>query len=145
MPDIMSLFDSNFLHAWDLPPGKDITATIEKVEGGELVSEGKKKSRKPVITFKGKQKKLALNKTNTNLLIRQLGRDYSKWPGRLMTMYGTTCDAFGDKHMPCIRVRPRAMASTPDEFPDRETDARAREMAQQQSQAAQREPGSDDR
>lgn len=156
MPDIMTLFDSDFLHAWDLPPGKNVTVTIEKVEGADLMTTGGKTSKKPVLRFKGKKKMLALNKTNTKAIIGIMGRDYSKWPGRLITIYGTETSVGKEKGVPCIRVRPTVLGREPDSFPDREPDSRAAEMKVKQDAAfgrepassvemtAEREPGSDD-
>lgn len=98
------MYDANYIGAWDLD-GRDVTVEIEKVTAGELVSEGNKKSRKPIVSFKGKEKKLAINKTNGKAIANMYGPDTRKWIGKRLTIYPTTTK-FGRDTVDCIRVRP---------------------------------------
>lgn len=104
MTDYRSMFDSKYLFAFHLQ-GKEVTLQIEKVTGGELVSEGNRKTRKPLVYFKGKEKPLALNKTNAKLIAGMYGTDADKWTGKPLTIYPTTTK-FGSETVDCIRVRP---------------------------------------
>lgn len=104
MADYRTLYDSEFLYAFHLQ-GKEHTLEIGKVTGGELTGQGGKKARKPLIYFKGKEKPLALNKTNGKTVAAMYGTDTKGWLGKLITIFATTTD-FGGKTVDCIRVKP---------------------------------------
>lgn len=107
MPDYRSMFDRDFLGSWDLPPGRDVTVTIARVEAGTLTSQGNRKTRKPVLHFEGKEKGLALNKTNGKAIANMFGPKTEKWIGKQIAIYATTTQ-FGSEVVECIRVRPTA-------------------------------------
>lgn len=97
--------DKEMLQAHDLD-GRDVTITIEKVVGGEVVGEKNKKSKKPIAHIKGKTKKLALNVTNCRTIEMLTGTpDPGEWAGVRVTLWPTTTD-FGGKTVDCIRIRP---------------------------------------
>lgn len=104
---VTEAFPSLYIEAGDLD-GKERTLTIESVEGKH---EGKgtdgKAFVKPLIKFKGAKKGLVLNKTNAKRIRDYLGygNDMDTWVGRPVTLYPTTCNAFGEKNKPCIRVK----------------------------------------
>jgi hypothetical protein len=111
--DYRTLYDSDFLYAFHLG-GKEHTLEIAKVTGGELTGQGGKKARKPLIYFRGKEKPLALNKTNGKTVAAMYGTDTKAWLGKLITIFATTTD-FGGKTVDCIRIKtgvPRGKAST---------------------------------
>lgn len=103
MPDYRSMFDRDYLGSWDLM-GRDVTVTIVKVEAGVLTSQGNKKTKKPVVHFDGKEKGLALNKTNARAIADMYGTNTDNWLGKRITMYPTTT-TFGRETVECIRVR----------------------------------------
>ena len=70
------------------------TASVQKI--GE--------DQKLVLTFKGKEKDLVLNKTNAGRIASALGSDYDSWPGNEIVLYPDITD-FGGKPTPCIRVK----------------------------------------
>jgi hypothetical protein len=104
MADYRTLYDSDFLYAFHLA-GKEHTLEIAKVTGGELTGQGGKKARKPLIYFRGKEKPLALNKTNGKTVAAMYGTDTRGWTGKLITIFATTTD-FGGKTVDCIRIKP---------------------------------------
>jgi hypothetical protein len=105
MPHYKSLFDEKeFLFAFDLD-GRDVTVVIDKVVGGEIIGESGRKSKKPMATFVGKKKKLALNKTNGATIAAMYGTRTENWSGKAITLYPTTT-TFGKDTVECIRVRP---------------------------------------
>ena len=113
MPHYKSMFDaSEFLFSYDLD-GKDVIAQIVKVEAGTITGKDGRKARKPMITFKGSPKKLAINKTNGATLAKLYGADVKQWIGKWVTLYPTTT-SFGGETVECIRIRP----SVPDRKPD---------------------------
>jgi hypothetical protein len=112
LADYRLLYDSEHLYAFHLQ-GRDVTLEISRVTGGEVTGDGGKKSRKPLVYFKGKEKPLALNRTNGKTIATLYGNDASQWVGKLVTIYPTTTK-FGRDTVDCIRVRasvPRGKAS----------------------------------
>ncbi len=105
MPDYRRMFDDKeHLYAYDLE-GREVTIQIEKVSAGELMGEKGRKSKKPMIKFVGKDKKLAVNKTNGKTIAKLYGKDTDDWAGKWITIYPTTTE-FGGETMDCIRVKP---------------------------------------
>lgn len=98
------MFDREYIGAWDLP--HDVTVTISRVVAGELVGEGGRKAKKPIVYFEGKDKGFAANKTNCKIIAAMYGTDTRKWVGRAITLYPTTTEMGGKTH-DCIRVRPQ--------------------------------------
>jgi len=106
--DYRTMFDSDYLGAWDLP--RDATVTIATVKAGQLVGEKGRTAKKPIITFVGKQKGFAANKTNCRTIAAMYGTNTKEWIGKRITLYATTTE-FGGKQMDCIRVRPQVPAA----------------------------------
>jgi hypothetical protein len=105
MPHYKSLFDEkDFLFAFDLD-GRDVTVTIERCTGGEITGENGRKSKKPMLSFVGKRKKLALNKTNGATIAALYGVRTEAWAGKSITLYPTTT-TFGKDTVECVRIRP---------------------------------------
>jgi hypothetical protein len=110
--DIRRMFDEKeYLYAFDLD-GKDVTLTIASVAQGELIGDGGKKSKKPVITFANTKKKLALNQTNKKILGAMYGFKVAGLVGKRITIYPTTT-TFGPDTMDCIRIRPTVPKEKP--------------------------------
>lgn len=103
--DYRAMFDREMLGAFELQ-NRDVIVTIERVEAGVLTSEGNKKTKKPILYFKGRERKLALNKTNAKMLANMFGNDTRKWVGQAITIYPTTTP-FGKEIRECIRIRPQ--------------------------------------
>jgi hypothetical protein len=101
------MFDRDYLGHWDLPPGRDVTVTIARVEAGTLTSQGNRKTKKPILYFEGKEKGMAINKTNGKAIAAIYGAKTEKWIGQPIAIYATTTQ-FGSEVVECIRVRPTA-------------------------------------
>jgi hypothetical protein len=80
-------FPSKFLSAADLK-GKDVVATIDRVETVEFEDDGVK-VKKPVVHFRtAGLKPLIANKTNCKLLSIACGSpDYNTWGGKQVVLY----------------------------------------------------------
>lgn len=102
------LFPKDYLAACDLQ-GQDVTVEIERVvEKEEIKGEGGKKDTVPILMLKGKKKKWVGNITNFNSIERLTGiKKPADWVGWRITLYPTTCNAFGVPDKDCIRVRSR--------------------------------------
>lgn len=105
MADYRSMFDKEYLGAWDLVKGKNIVLVIERVEAKEL-NNGKNKNRKPVVYFRGKTKGMAINATNGKAIAGMYGTDTVSWIGKPIAVYATTT-TFGHDTVDCLRVRPQ--------------------------------------
>jgi hypothetical protein len=103
--DYRAMYDGKYVGSWDIA-GKDTTVTIAKVEAVEVIGAGDKHNKRPVLSFTGAQKGLVLNKTNGKIVANMYGNNVEKWVGKKITLYATTCSAFGQT-VDCIRVRPQ--------------------------------------
>ena len=103
----------SYLEAEELPEGKDIEVTIEAYRLGNANDKGK--DGKPItdkafIRLKNVKKELVLNATNAKTIRRVLGQnEMDDWIGKKITIYRTTCNAFGDANKPCIRVKGKSL------------------------------------
>ena len=100
MPHWKSMMDKEYLGHWDLD-GKDVTVEIASVSGDEIPSKhGKKK--KPVIAFKGAEKKLIANTTNCTVIEGMYGSDVDEWIGKRKVADSDFAGAFmyGDRRQP---------------------------------------------
>src|SRR4051812_37829490 len=104
MADVRSMFDKEYLYAFDLD-GRDVTVEIASVSKGKVVGTDGKAQKKPIVKFKGKEKALALNITNVRTIAGMYGFKAEDWPGKRITLYPTTCQMAGATK-DCIRVRP---------------------------------------
>lgn len=114
MTDYRSLYDKDYIGAWDLKDDRDVVVTITRVIGGNLVGQGGRKSKKPVIYMKGTEKGFALNATNGKAIATMYGPHIEKWVGKKIALYkSTTRNPNGDGEVECIRVRPKIPAEKP--------------------------------
>ena len=103
--DYRSLYDKDFIGAWDLEQG-DLTVTIKKCTGGTLTAPGGKKSKKPVIYMTHTEKGFALNATNGKTVAAMYGKYVEAWVGKRITLYKSMTRFGADENIECIRVRP---------------------------------------
>lgn len=104
------LFPNKYLGAPDLR-GRDVTLTIFALQSETLkTSDGDEP--KWILHFAEMQsrppaerKRLVLNKTNAKVIAKLWGAETDAWIGKRITLFATTCQAFGET-VDCIRVRP---------------------------------------
>lgn len=117
MPDYRTLFDSNWIRAWDLG-GKARVLKISKVVAGTLEDHrSRRKEKKPVLHFANAGKPLALNKTNAKVLAAMYGNNTDDWVGKTITVYPTTT-SFGNDTVDCIRIKPQQPTGPVEKLPD---------------------------
>lgn len=100
-------FPSQFMESAELK-GKEWTMKIARVEKQKGVKGRDGKLFDPrVIYFEKAKKGFCVNKTNAKRIRDQigLGDDMEQWIGHEITIYPTTCNAFGNPETPCIRVK----------------------------------------
>ncbi len=95
---ISSAFPSNYIKASDLQ-GRPVRVRMNYVKIEKIGDD-----EKPVLYFIGKEKALALNKTNANVIALMYGDDTDNWAGGEIEIYPTETD-FQGKRVDAIRVR----------------------------------------
>ncbi len=117
------MFPSKYVAAEDLK-GRDVAVTIRRVEIATLQMKGGGTEKKFLIHFDGKDKPLVLNKTNATTIAMLHGGAAEKWTGKRITLWPTTCSAFGATTT-CIRVRDKCPDDTSkpaENFPEADGD-----------------------
>jgi hypothetical protein len=95
------LYPGRFLKASDLK-GQRVTVTIKSVDLEELEGDGGKIV-KGVIGFAGKEKMMALNRTNGLCLRSMFGKKVQAWEGKRVTLIPTETK-FGAETVDAIRI-----------------------------------------
>lgn len=103
MPHYRLMYPSEYLNAADLNE-KDAVVEIASVTIEDVPGVDGKKSPKPVLTFKGAKKRWPLPKTCARKIAERFGNKTEEWIGEKVTLYPTTCQAFGQT-VECVRVR----------------------------------------
>jgi hypothetical protein len=138
------MFDREHLGAWDLA-GRDVTVTISTVRPGSVGGhKGRKKDRKPIISFAKTEKTLCCNVTNAKTIAGMYGPDVREWVGKRITLYPTTT-TFGAETVDCIRIRPVVPSGKPRGVKSQPVDAEMRAKQEAAREAAEAElPSFDD-
>jgi len=103
MPNINELYPSNYLKVSDLQ-GASPTVTIETIKI-ETLGQGEDSENKPVAYFRGKEKGLVLNKTNTLTVAGFYGDETDNWLGKPIRLIESPVSYNGKTTM-AIRVHP---------------------------------------
>lgn len=99
------LINPDYIGAYALPPGMDMTVEIVSVGREKVVVSGGKKEDHTVVKLKG-QKPLILNSTNSKSIARMYGPYIEDWAGKKITLYASTTKLAGDT-VECLRIRPQ--------------------------------------
>lgn len=112
--NVRDMFDNQHIAAEDLRD-KEVTLTISKVVPGKLKKAGTSKvDKRPILSFVELERKetkdepaktLVVNRTNYKTIRALYGKTAADWIGKRITIFPTTCDSFGKKNVPCIRVK----------------------------------------
>jgi hypothetical protein len=96
--------NSDTLSVADLRGGT-VTAKIESVKGGEFEGESKT-DHVALISFVGKEKKLAANVINCTLMEAMWGEEVEAWVGHMLSIGPDKVEVAGSFYgQPCIRVK----------------------------------------
>lgn len=99
------LVNPNYIGAYALEDGKDLTVIIEKVQREQVTGDGGKIEECTVAYLKG-HKPLILNRTNAKTITRMYNSPYIEdWVGKKITLYPTTTKVAGEM-VECLRIRP---------------------------------------
>ena len=104
------LVNMDYLGAYALPDGKDLTLTIDKVVKEVVTGNSGRKEQCMVMYFKEPNyKPMILNRTNAKSIAALCQSQYVEdWCGHKVTLYGTTT-RFGGDVVECLRIRPTVM------------------------------------
>jgi len=105
--DARLMFPSEYVAAADvIAAGKDVTVTMAGLERETLRGSQGTDEWCWVLHFTPPHKKrLVLKPTNTRTIMNMHGTETDDWQGKQITLYATTCMAFGDPNTDCIRIR----------------------------------------
>lgn len=87
-------FPSNFLKAEDLN-NKSVVVVISEVEF-DKIGKDSTESKKLILSFKGKEKKMVINKTNAKTLEKLYGDDTDLWIGKPIKIVTREVEFQGD-------------------------------------------------
>ena len=98
------LMNPDYLGAYALPEGRDITVTIRFVQREEVTGEGGKKEMCSVAQIEN-SKPLILNATNQKSITKMYGPFIEGWVGKQITLYVSQTKLRGEL-VECLRIRP---------------------------------------
>lgn len=101
-----ALIPGQYLKAADLQ-GRDVVVTISHIKMEKIDNKDR-----PILYFDGKERGLALNKTNLNNIIHLYGDETDNWRGAQITLYEAMVDYQG-RSTPAIRVKPPQRHASP--------------------------------
>lgn len=98
------LINPDYIGAYSLEEGQDLTVTIESVRRDVVTGTGGKKEECTIAYLKG-QKPFILNNTNSKSIAKLYGPYIEDWAGKPITLYASTTKLAGDT-VECLRIRP---------------------------------------
>ena len=104
------LTNPDFIGAYWLPEGQDVTVTIDYVVREQITGSGGKKEECTVAHLQG-VKPFILNATNSKSIARLYGPYIEDWAGQQITLFASTAKLAGDT-VECLRIRPKVMVRT---------------------------------
>lgn len=99
------LQNPDYIGAYWLPPGEDVTVVIDYVVREMITGTGGKKEECTVAHLKGGVKPFILNATNSKSIAKLYGPYIEDWAGRPITLFASTAKLAGDT-VECLRIRP---------------------------------------
>ncbi len=116
LPDNVShykqLQSSAYLGHWSIPEGKAIKVTIDHLMLEEVFNTGNNKREwKTVIHFKGSDKGMILNGTNSDAIASHYGSNPKEWPGKEIELERKMVKLRKDM-VEAIRVKPKSKSAT---------------------------------
>lgn len=104
------LTNPDYIGAYWLPEGQDVTVTIDYVVREMITGTGGKKEECTVAHLQG-VKPFILNTTNSKTIAKLYGPYIEDWAGQQITLFASTAKLAGDT-VECLRVRPKVAVRT---------------------------------
>ena len=107
------LVNMDYIGAYALPDGNDLTLTIAKVAREVITGNSGRKEQCMVMYFKEQNyKPMILNRTNAKSIQALTGSAFVEdWVGKKVTLYASTT-RFGGDVVECLRIRPTVTEQT---------------------------------
>ncbi len=99
------LINPDYIGAYALNEGEDLTVRIEFVQVEEITGTGGKKELCTVAHLVN-QKPMILNVTNSKSIAKLYGPYIEDWAGKLVTLFASTARLAGET-VECLRIRPK--------------------------------------
>lgn len=99
------LSNPEYIGAYWLPEGEDVTVVIDYVVREMITGTGGKKEECTVAHLKGGVKPFILNATNSKTIAKLYGNFIEDWVGKPITLFASTARLAGDT-VECLRIRP---------------------------------------
>lgn len=99
------LINPEFIGAYSLPEGQDLTVVIDCVQLQEITGAGGKKEDCTVAHLQG-EKPMILNVTNSKSIAKLYGPFIEDWAGKRITLFASTTRLAGET-VECLRIRPK--------------------------------------
>lgn len=115
------LINPDYIGAYALPPGMDMTVEILSVGRKKVTVSGGKKEDHTVVELRG-QKPLILNSTNSKSIARLYGPYIEDWAGKRITLFASTAKLAGET-VECLRIRPQVTEKQKPNITDERLDA----------------------
>lgn len=105
------LINPDYIGAYALEEGQDLTVTIDYVQQQTVTGTGGKKEDCTVAHLVG-QKPMILNVTNSKMIAKLYGPYIEDWAGKPITLYASTTKLAGET-VECLRIRPKVVVKQP--------------------------------
>ena len=100
------LTNPDYIGAYWLPVGEDVTVTIDYVVREMITGTGGKKEECTVAHLQNGIKPFILNATNSKTIAKLYGPYIEDWAGQCITLFASTAKLAGDT-VECLRIRPK--------------------------------------
>lgn len=99
------LINPDYIGAYSLNEGEDLTVKIDFVQVEEITGSGGKKEHCTVAHLVN-EKPMILNVTNSKTIAKLYGPYIEDWQGKLITLFASTTRLAGET-VECLRIRPK--------------------------------------
>jgi hypothetical protein len=107
------LFNPNYLGAYSLDPGQELTLTIREVKTEKVKNADGKEEDCMVCYWAENEKPMILNKTNAKATAKATGSNFIEdWAGKRVCVYAAPVKAFGDM-VEALRIREKTPEKRP--------------------------------
>lgn len=115
------LINPDYIGAYSLNEGEDLTVKIDYVQVEEIVGTGGKKEHCTVAHLVD-EKPMILNVTNSKSIAKLYGPYIEDWQGKRITLFASTTRLAGET-VECLRIRPKVAERAPKPITDNRLDA----------------------
>lgn len=121
------LMNPDYIGAYSLAEGEDLTVTIDYVVREQITGTGGKKE-ECTVAHLAKNKPFILNATNSKSIAKLYGVYIEDWAGQKITLYATTT-RMGGETVECLRVRPQVAERRKQQITDDRLNAALKQIA----------------